>query len=457
MKKHINIFQGKHIAILGYGVEGESVVRFLVSRSAGEITIFDEKKTASNIQYPSSATTHINVHIGPLTDVSGFDMLVVSPGIRVDLPIIQKAQKLGTVVTTGTNIFMDLCPCKTIGVTGTKGKGTTSSLITEMLKNDGVDAYLGGNIGIPPLDFIDKLTPHSCAILELSSFQLSSMNKSPDVAVVVMVTSEHLDYHKDTKEYVDAKGGIVIHQKPQGDVVANVDYPNSVHIAQLSKKNYWQVSAKHSVKRGAYVKGGKVIWTDGKETETIVSVSEIFIPGKHNWENVCAAVAAAKIIGVSLNSIRKTIQTFKGLPHRIELVREVGGVRYYDDSFSTVPETAIAALEAFDAPKVLIGGSSKNSDFTDLGKSITSCKSLRAIIGIGKEWIRIKEAVGHQLSAISVVENCKNMKEIVEAAQSAAQSGDVVLLSPACASFDMFKNYKDRGDQFKKFVRSLVG
>jgi UDP-N-acetylmuramoylalanine--D-glutamate ligase len=456
MKKYKTLFEGKHIAVIGYGVEGASVVRFLVSQSVGEISIFDEKKSTTDISYPSSSTTHIDVRIGPILDLSRYDMIIVSPGVRIDLPVIQKAEKQGVVVTTGTNLFMDMCPCKVIGVTGTKGKGTTSSLITEMLKADGVDAYLGGNIGIAPLDFLEKLTSHSCVVLELSSFQLSSLKKSPDIAVIVMVTSEHLDYHKDTHEYVEAKAGIVLNQKPHGEVVVNVDYPNSVHIAELSKKHYWQVSAKHTVKRGAYVSRGNVMWSDGKETETIIPVNKIFIPGKHNWENVCAAVATAKILGIANSSIVRIIELFKGLPHRIEFVREVGEVRYYDDSFSTVPETAIAALEAFDEPKVLIlGGSSKNSDFTELGNVIASCKSLRAIIGIGKEWIRIKEAVGYQLSAISVVENCKNMKEIIEVAHDVAKPGDVVLLTPACASFDMFKNYKDRGEQFKKIVLAL--
>lgn len=462
MKKHKELFEGKHIAVIGYGVEGASVVRFLVSQSVGEISIFDEKKSTTDISYPSSNTTHIDVRIGPILDLSRYDMIIVSPGIRIDLPVIQKAEKQGAIVTTGTNLFMDLVPCKTIGVTGTKGKGTTASLIAEMLKADGVDTFLGGNIGVPPLDFLNSLTTKSCVVLELSSFQLSSLIKSPDISVIVMVTSEHLDYHKNTQEYVSAKAGIVTHQKPNGEVIVNVDYPHSVYIAELSKKHYWQVSRKHSVKKGAYVDKNIVMWTDGKETETILPVSEIFIPGKHNWENVCAAVATAKIVGVTLTSIRKTIQTFQGLPHRIELVQDLNGVRYYDDSFSTTPETAIAAIAAFQQPKVLIvGGSSKQSDFTDLGKTIASCKTLRAIIGIGQEWIRIKETIGlhtqtgNKLSAVNVIEGCKNMKEIVETARRVAKPGDVVLLTPACASFDMFKNYKDRGDQFKKQVHSL--
>jgi UDP-N-acetylmuramoylalanine--D-glutamate ligase len=189
--------------------------------------------------------------------------------------------------------------------------------------------------------------------------------------------------------------------------------------------------------------------------ERILPVTKLHLPGKHNWENAGAAIAAAKTVGVKISSIQHVLETFSGLPHRLEKVGDINGITYYNDSFSTTPETAIAAIKAFDKPKVLIlGGSSKNSDFTELGKVISESASIRGIIGIGQEWEKIKLII--QSEKFKVIEGCKNMKEIVEAAKNLAQPGDVVLLSPACASFDMFQNYKDRGEQFKKEVLSIT-
>lgn len=465
-------FRNKRVAVLGFGVEGQSLVRFLLDKQA-KVTVFDEKKTQAEIvtEFREFTAQDVPYVFGPFGELKKFDMIVVSPGIRFDRREIIEAQKSGVTVTTATNIFMDLCPCQVIGVTGTKGKGTTSSLIAEMLKNDGRDAYLGGNIGTSPLDFLDKLTQASVVVLELSSFQVFNMTKSPHIAVIIMVTSEHLDYHKDTAEYVLAKANLLKYQSKNDEVVINVDYPNSLKIGGSTGKDYWQVSTKSKVKRGVFVKDEEIYWTDGIKTEKIIDCKNIFIPGKHNWENVSAAIAAAKLTGVSNSSIIRTIELFKGLPHRIEFVREITGVKYYDDSFSTVPETAIAAIVAFSQPKVLIlGGSSKNSDFTELGKVICQSNSIRAIVGIGVEWDRIKNCVRaserqrkrketgdkrQDYNGICIIEECKDIKEIVAAARKVAQPGDVVLLSPACASFDMFKNYKDRGEQFKNEVNKL--
>jgi UDP-N-acetylmuramoylalanine--D-glutamate ligase len=271
-----------------------------------------------------------------------------------------------------------------------------------------------------------------------------------------MTTTGHLDYHPDTEEYILAKLNLVKNQGKEGRIVANIDYPNSRRIGELSGKDYWEVSTHRGVKKGCYVKDEVIYWTDGKDVERIIDTKNIFIPGRHNWENVAAAVTAAKLMEIDNSSIVRSIELFKGLPHRIELVRDYNGIKFYDDSFSTNPDTAIAAIRAFSEPKILIlGGSTKNSDFSGLGEEISSSDSVRAIIGIGQEWSRIKSTINYQLSNINLIEGCKNMPEIVEAAVNIAEAGDVVLLSPACASFDMFKNYKDRGEQFKTVVNAL--
>jgi UDP-N-acetylmuramoylalanine--D-glutamate ligase len=443
--------QGKKVAILGLGVEGVSVVRFLQTEGASSCSIFSEKEPLEEF---TSAVRNVSVTVGSFPDLSSFDLIVRSPSVRPDIGVLEEARKKGSISTTATNLFMDHCPCPVIGVTGTKGKGTTSSLIYEMVKQDGIDAYLGGNIGTPPLDFLSQLTPTSIVVLELSSFQLWDLEKSPHIGVLVMTTIEHQDVHESEAEYLYAKEQLFLHQREGDFAVINWDYPNAAKIAQAVRVPLYKTSIQHEYSPGCFIKDGNIVFSQNNTEEVIVSTSEIFIPGMHNVQNACSAVAAAKLAGVSNTAIIQTLRTFKGLIHRLEFVEEIHGVRYFDDSFSTTPETAIAAIHAFTEPKILIlGGSSKNSDFTELGKVISESSSIRAIIGIGVEWERIKLKIKNE--KLKIIEGCKNMEEIVAAAARIAEPGDVVILSPACASFDMFKNYKERGNQFKKEVKKL--
>jgi len=395
-------------------------------------------------------------------NLDAYDLILRSPGIKLSY-----LQNLGDKVTSHTKIFFDLCPCKIIGVTGTKGKGTTSSLIYEMLKLEGKDAYLGGNIGTPPLSFLEKLKKDSIVVLELSSFQLQDLTKSPNLAVVLMVTREHLapdrkegthqNYHSSVEGYIDAKRNILRYQTESDFAIVNKDYPASRESDVHTAGQIFYASREDKVVEGCFVKNGKVTVRRGGVEEGIVETSKILLPGKHNLENVCAATMAAVLAGVDRKNIAQVLRTFKGLEHRLELVAEKNGVRYYDDSFSTTPETAIAAIEAFEVSEILIlGGSSKKSDFKELGQVIFEKPNIKAIIGIGEEWEKIKEAIGHQRAGIEYIEDCKNMADIVAAASKIAESGNVVLLSPACSSFDMFENYKDRGEQFKKEVNNLL-
>lgn len=430
--------QNKKIAVLGAGVEGQSARTYLLAQNA-VVDVFER--------------------LDDVVELAQYEWLVRSPGIRPDHPLILEAQKKGSKLTSATQIFFENTPtAQIIGVTGTKGKGTTSTLIYQMLQQDGRDVYLGGNIGTSPLDFINQLKHDSWVVLELSSFQLMDLTKSPHIAVVLMVTSEHMDWHTSVEEYLAAKSQIVRNQV-SGDVhVVNIEYENSRRIVERTTSKRVEISVKNEVKDGCYVKDGCVVWSQNGSTQTVAETSQIKLPGRHNWENVCAAVAAGQMAGVGLSAIQQAITSFSGLEHRIELVGDKHGVKYYNDSFSTVPETSIAAIEAFDEPKVLIlGGSGKQSDFTDLAKTIAKSSTIRAIIGVGKEWERIKS----ELSAINYqpptpyIEGLATMKEIVGAAMRCARAGDVVLLSPACASFGMFENYKDRGKQFKAAVAQL--
>jgi UDP-N-acetylmuramoylalanine--D-glutamate ligase len=456
-------FEGKKIAVLGFGVEGRSTCDFLGGKVAS-ITVFDEKKK-ENFDPEVIADYEkrgVIFHFGKIESTANADYIFRSPGFHPDLPQLRTAKERGIEISSATKLFFDLCPCPIIGVTGTKGKGTTSTLIYEMLKKQGFDTYLGGNIGTPPLSFLSRLEKDSKVVLELSSFQLIDLEKSPHVAVMLMTTSEHLDYHKDVYEYVEAKRNILRFQTEHDFAVVNKDYPASNESDVCTDAKVYKISREQEVLQGCFVKDGSFyLRMDGHE-EAILPAKELGLRGKHNWENACAATVAALCSGATMKSIVPVLKSFKGLEHRIEFVDTVRGVRYFDDSFSTTPETAIAAIESFDEPKILIlGGSSKNSDFTELGRMISDTKSIKAIIGIGIEWKRIKEKIYNLQSKLRdeqrfiVDEDLKNMHDIVRACNEIGEIGDIVLLSPACASFDMFSSYKDRGEQFKREVRLL--
>jgi len=447
-------FKNKEVAILGLGLEGISSAEFLFKEGA-KITILDQKEKSEIEQeyLGRGEKVKANFILGAnyLDNLDQFDLLVRSPGINKDQ---DKFINTNTLITSQTKIFFDLCPCQIIGVTGTKGKGTTSSLIYEMLKKEGRDVYLVGNIGNPPLSILDKLNTQSIVVFELSSFQLQDLKKSPHIAVVLMVTSEHLDYHKDTISYIDAKKNILKFQNNTDFAIINRDYPASSESDIHTQGKIYQVSREQEVlSEGCFVKNGAIWFRDIGEEEKVIECSEIALPGKHNWENICASIVAARLEGVKYKNIVEVLKFFKGLEHRLELVDTIQGIRYYDDSFSTTPETAIAAIEAFSDPEILIlGGSSKNSNFEELGKVISRAENIKAIIGIGKEWEKIKL---HIKTQVILIEGAKDMVTVIKAASRIAETGDVVLLSPACASFGMFKNYKDRGERFKAEVKKL--
>ena len=450
-------FKNKKIAVLGLGVEGLSSVRFL-RKNGAEVWALDRRSREAIDQGIITEMEQIGVHLvlgkDYLKNLEEFDTIVRSPGVKLEVVEAAAAEKAQ--ITSQTKLFFDLCPAKIIGVTGTKGKGTTSSLIYEMLKASGKDVHLGGNIGTPPFDFVDQLTPESWVVLELSSFQLQDLHKSPHIAVMLMVTSEHLDYHKDIYEYVEAKRNILKHQTPEDFAVLNRDYPASNESDVYTTGNLYYVSRERETDNSCFSFGNKITLRKNGSDEVVIQTSEIIIPGRHNLENICAAVMAAKLAGVGINIIAQVLKSFKGLEHRLELVATVGGVKYYNDSFSTIPESTIAAIEAFDQPEILIlGGSSKGSDFTELGRMISEANNIKVIIGIGDEWEEIKSKIVNLKPEVLLLEGATDMRTAVVAASKIARSGDVVLLSPGCASFGMFKNYKDRGEQFKREVLLL--
>lgn len=428
-------FKNKKIAVIGEGVEGKSSQKYLEKHGA----IVEMRDKTQGEDY--------------LEDLEKFDLIVRSPGIRIkDLEKKVSRDK----ITSQTRLFLDLARGPVIGVTGTKGKGTTSTLIYEILKADGRKAFLGGNIGVPALDFLDEVTPDAWTVLEMSSFQLQDITKSPHISVLLMVTSEHLDYHEDTREYVEAKRNILNFQTESDFAVINRDYPASNESDINTPGKVYFVSRERETEEGCFALGGRVILRFNGNSTDVIDTKELKLKGDHNHENVCAAVMATYLAGVKFEPMRSVLRTFSGLEHRLELTANINGVEYYNDSFSTTPETAVAAIKSFKNPEILIlGGSSKNSDFTELGQVIGEADNIKAIIGIGEEWKRIKEQIKNVRPETLIIEGADSMEKIVLAASKIAIPGDVVLLSPACASFGMFKNYKDRGKQFKDEVHRL--
>ncbi len=452
-------YRGKKVGVLGLGVEGFASAAYMKKLGA-EVTVLDRKE-ASEIAPETLAhlqTIGVQSRFGEqykdhLTD---FATIIRSPGVRLSEEERSVLTEKQITLTSQTQIFFELCPAPIIGITGTKGKGTTASLLYEMLKTAGKDAYLGGNIGLPPFSFLDQLTKKSVVVLELSSFQLMDMTKSPHIAVMLMTVPEHLDYHRDVAEYIDAKRNILRFQAADDFAIVNRDYIASNESDIYTNGQVFYLSRERETDEGCYLKD-QAIWLrrNGKE-QKIVATEDITLPGKHNLENVAAAVMAANLMGVSKDQMVATLRAFSGLEHRLSLVKTIAGVSYYDDSFSTTPETAIAAIEAFTQPEIIIlGGSGKNSDFSELGKTIAEATNIKAIIGIGQEWPRIKEAIDEHGSKLFVVEGASDMQTVVQAASKIADPGDVVLLSPACASFDMFTNYKERGEKFREAVLQL--
>lgn len=450
----------KKIAILGLGVEGISSLKFF-SRYRAEVSIRDKKDEKDIdqgiLEKAKQLTSDFTFGPAYLHNLLTFDIIVRSPSIRPDQPEILEAAHKGVKITSNTKTFFDLCPAEIIGVTGTKGKGTTAVLISEMLSKGSLRVFVGGNIGKPPLDFIDEVDSKDWVVLEMSSFQLIDIEKSPHVAVVLMVTSEHLDWHRSSEEYISAKTNIVSHQSSEDFAVINVDHPGSSGFSDKTVSKQISVSLFKEQNPGVFVKNEIVMRNFNGKIEEILPTKDIYLRGRHNVENISAAAAAASVVGVGVGDIAKVAKSFKGLPHRLEFVREIEGVKYYNDSFSTTPETAIAAIKSFTEPLILIlGGSEKESDYSDLAEEINRSNNIRKVVLIGDTAEKIEGAIGKfGKYREKFIKGTKNMTEIVLSTKSVATAGDVVLLSPASASFGIFKNYKDRGEQFRSIVNKL--
>lgn len=425
--------KNKKILIVGKGIEGIAVEKYLRSHFKGvKLDIVDQKDGKNYLDKQDD-----------------YDLAVKSAGIKPEVIEIP--------YTTATNIFLANAKGKVIGITGTKGKSTTSTLIYQMLVKQGLDVHLGGNIGNSPLDFIDNLNDNSWTVLEMSSFQLNDARVSPHIAVLLMITQEHLDYHKTQEAYVDAKRNILHFQTEKDFAVINKDYLASNESDTHTNGKIFRVSREREVGNGCFVKDDTIWFSSNGAKEKIIETSKIKLLGKHNLENVCAASCAAKLAGVSTPNIAKVLEGFGGLEHRLEYVGENRGILFYNDSLATVPEAAIEAMEALPETETLIaGGFDRGLDYSSLARYLNKGQ-IKTLILFAPSGARIWEEICKTTSEGSRPEkfDVTTMEQAVRIAAAETLSGKIVLLSPASASFGTFKDYKDRGEQFKNAVLKL--
>jgi UDP-N-acetylmuramoylalanine--D-glutamate ligase len=433
------------IAILGYGVEGQAAYQYW--REGNDITICD---LDTELTAPLGTQTQLGEDY--LAHLDRFDVIVRSPQIHPAAIRQANTVDVSGNMTSNVNEFMRVCPTSNIiGVTGTKGKGTTSTLLTKLLEANGKTVHLGGNIGIAALELLHhNIQPGDYVVLELSNFQLIDLQRSPHIAVCLMVEPEHLDWHEDVEEYIAAKQQLFIHQSETDIAIYYAANENSVSIADASVGQ----QIPYSEQPGAFVESGAVMIA-GQE---ICQTSELQLLGQHNWQNVCAALTAVWQISQDAAAIAGVLKTFTGLPHRIEFVRELEGVRFYNDSFASGPPATQAAIAAIPGKKVLIlGGYDRLLPLEGFASFVSlHSEELRRVILIGASAERLADALNAAgFSNYQLAPDVKTMTQVVSLAQLLAQAGDAVVLSPAFASFDMFKNFEDRGLQFKQVVTAL--
>ena len=450
--------KGKTVAFIGIGTSNLPLIKLFADKGA-KVVACDKKDFASLGENGLKAKEYgAELVLGDnyLSNIKA-DIVFRSPGTPFYKDELIKLRENGAVLTSEMEVFFDLCPCKTIAVTGSDGKTTTTTIISEMLKAAGKNVHLGGNIGKPLLPEIETINPADYAVVELSSFQLISMRKSPDIAVVTNLAPNHLDIHKDMEEYIESKKNIILHQNAFAKAVLNLDNEITNGFSKDVRGRLAKFSIKEKLFNGAYLDGTTICYSDyGKITE-IMNIKEIKIPGMHNVENYLAAIAAVWGI-VNVDTIAAVAKTFGGVEHRAEFVREYRGVKYYNDSIASSPtRTALGTLSLYDEKIIIIaGGYDKHIPYEPLGPVINDKVKVLILLGDTAPKIEaaVKSADNYNADEIKII-NVENMEQAVSAAAENAKRGDIVSLSPASASFGLYKNFEERGNHFKSIVNGL--
>ncbi|HEY4691248.1 MAG TPA: UDP-N-acetylmuramoyl-L-alanine--D-glutamate ligase [Anaerolineae bacterium] len=459
--------RGQRVVVLGLARQGTALARWLIGQGA-QVTVSDAQPApALSAALRSLGGLPIRFELGghPLSLLDECDVLCLSGGVPIDLPIVLAAQKRGLLLTNDAQLFIERCPARVIGITGSAGKTTTTTLVGEMCRAAGRTTWIGGNIGNPLIGDLDSIAPSDRVVMELSSFQLELMTTSPPVAAILNITPNHLDRHPSMEAYIAAKTHVIDFQSAQDAAVLGYDDPVARSLAGKVKGNLgwfagdWSRVPHHQ--RNFYfatVKDGRVVLLKDREVQ-VCETGDIRLRGDHNVLNVLAACALADAAGVSPEAMRSAIVSFTGVAHRLQLVRELNGVRYFDDSIATAPERLIAALKAFDEPIVLLaGGRDKHLPWDDAAELIRERTRRLVVFGEMAELVEraVKSATGaasHTL--LEAVHRVETLADAVKKAAEVARPGDVVLLSPGGTSFDAFKDFAERGDRFQEYVRAL--
>jgi len=454
LQTYLKSMRDKKVAVVGVGVSNRPLIE-LLCKNGISVTACDKSERENfggAIEYLEGLGAEIRLGEGYLDNLTGFDVIFRTPGMRPDVPALEQARAAGAEITSEMEVFFRVCPATILAVTGSDGKTTTTTIIAGLLKAAGYRTFVGGNIGRPLLADVPQMTEKDIAVLELSSFQLMTMQESPHIAVVTNLSPNHLDVHKDMDEYVEAKRNICRYQTSGDKLIVNRDNGIAHSFAGEAKGEVKFFSRQSSLEHGVWIRNG-VICVDEEE---VLPLEDILLPGVHNIENYMAAIAAVDGL-VPHQVVRDFARTFGGVEHRIELVRELDGVRYYNDSIASSPTRTIAGLRSFKEKVILIaGGYDKNIPYDELGPEIV--EHVKTLILTGKTGVKIKAATlaaeGYEAGKPEIIER-DEFEEAVLAARATAQPGDVVILSPASASFDRFKNFMERGETFKKIVFSL--
>ncbi len=451
MNKRLEEFKenikGMKIDVLGIGISNLPIIKYLKNNGA-EVTAFDKREKADlGDVYEELFQMGVKFSLGEnyLDNIYG-DMVIKTPGMRFDNPKLLEAKKRGAIITSEMELFFDFCPAKIIAVTGSDGKTTTTTIINKLLEKEGYKTWLGGNIGNPVFCSLEEISPDDLVVLELSSFQLHTMKKSPNVSVITNITPNHLDMHKSYQEYIDAKKNIMLYQSKSDTLVVNMENEVTKDIGNEARGRKIGFSKDSDVSRDS-----EYIYYMG---EKVLKISDIKIPGNHNVENYMAAIGAVGDM-VKKETIESVAKEFGGVEHRIELVRTKDGIRFYNSSIDSSPNRTINTLKVFPQKVIMIaGGKDKGIPYDEIGPSLV--EKVKTLILVGATSGKIKKALyktpGNE--AVEVIE-LTEYQDAVEEAYKKAKAGDVVLLSPASTSFDKFKNFEERGNLFKSIVNSL--
>ena len=454
-----NYLKFKKVAIIGLGVSNLPLLDYMYEKNA-KVTVFDEKeeKDIEKKILEKLKNYKFDYFFGKncFENLKGFDIIFRSPSFLPTRKELVEEEKRGAIITSEIEMLMKLTPATIIGVTGSDGKTTTTSLIYSILKNAGYNTYLGGNIGIPLFTKLNEMKPNDIVVLELSSFQLMGMDVSPHIGVITNITPNHLNIHKDYQEYINAKKNIFKHQNKDDYIILNYDNDITRNCAKEAKSKVIFFSGKEKLENG-FIVDNKIIkkCEDGIRTH-ILDCKDVLLRGEHNFENIATAIAATSSL-VDIDKSIDTIKEFKAVEHRLEYVRTIDDVKWYNDSVSSSPTRTIAGLKSFDEDIVLIaGGYDKNLDYTPIAKPILKKVKTLILLGqtSGKIFDAVKEEEEKENKNIDIF-MVNTLEEAVNLARKQAKVGEIVLFSPASASFDMFKNFADRGNKFKDLVNKL--